>query len=196
MPLIYKGENILNVPNGLSFYRLIIFPVILAFAILGYEQLFIIFICISLVTDVLDGLIARSFKLQTRFGLALDNIADVGTILTALVGMFIFKWDAFRDHAWALYVFFGIFFISYIVAFIRFKKIPGLHLYSAVTSGYLQGLFFLVLFACDFYTWLYYLAVFTGIIAYIEKILVLLKLDDIKPGVKGLYWLIKKKKSE
>jgi CDP-diacylglycerol--glycerol-3-phosphate 3-phosphatidyltransferase len=36
----------------------------------------------------------------------------------------------------------------------------------------------------------------TGILAYIEKILVLLKLDDIKTGVKGLYWLMKKEDQE
>jgi phosphatidylglycerophosphate synthase len=30
------------------------------------------------------------------------------------------------------------------------------------------------------------------VLAYIEKIFVLLKIDDIRPGVKGLYWLLKK----
>jgi len=41
---------------------------------------------------------------------------------------------------------------------------------------------------------MYYFAISWGIIAYLEKILVLLKLDDIKSGVKGLYWLLKKER--
>jgi len=193
MSILYKGENILNIPNALSFYRLIMVPVILLFAILRFENLFVVFICISLVTDILDGFIARNFNMQTRFGSAIDNIADIGTIFTALYGMFIFKWEHVQEHVWILYIFFFMFFLSYIVAFIRFKKVPGLHLYLSVISGYLQGIFLFVLFAWNFFTWLFYLAMIIGILAYIEKILVLIKLDDIRPGVKGLYWLMKDK---
>jgi CDP-diacylglycerol--glycerol-3-phosphate 3-phosphatidyltransferase len=43
---------------------------------------------------------------------------------------------------------------------------------------------------------MYYLAVGWGVIAYIEKIFVLLQLNDIKIGVKGLYWLLKKRHSK
>jgi cardiolipin synthase len=191
MKWIHKGENILNVPNLLSFYRLIMVPVLLVFSFTGNERLFIIFICISLITDVMDGFIARNFKFQTRFGQSLDNIADVGTITAALVGIYQFKWEAFRDHAWLIYLFLAVFILSYIVAFIRFKKIPGLHLYLSVTSGYIQGIFLFILFAWDFYLWLFVLAMVTGILAYVEKILVLFKLEDIRTGVKGLYWLLK-----
>jgi hypothetical protein len=39
---------------------------------------------------------------------------------------------------------------------------------------------------------MFYLAIGWEIVACIEKIFVLLRLDDIKPGVKGLYWLMKR----
>lgn len=194
MKIIYKDENILNVPNAISFYRLIMFPVILILALLGREQLFVILLCISLVSDILDGFIARTFKLVTRFGAALDNLADIGTYILALYGIFAFKWDDIQPHAWLLYLFLGIFVLSYMVAFIRFGKIPGLHLYGAVAAGYIQGVFFFVLFVWGFNIWFYYIAVGWGVLAYIEKIFVLLKIDDIKPGIKGLYWIIKNEK--
>lgn len=183
-----------NLPNLLSLYRLLVVPVIFYMAVTGNEKWFVILICISLVSDILDGNIARIFHLQTNFGAALDNLADIFTIMMALLGLFIFKWDLIQPHAWFLYFFLGIFILSYIVAFIRFGKIPGLHLYGAVIAGYLQGLFFFVLFAIGFYPWFYYLAVGWGILAYVEKILVLLKLDDIRIGVKGLYWLLRENK--
>ena len=85
--------------------------------------------------------------------------------------------------------------LSYIVAFVRFQKIPGLHLYSAVSAGYVQSIFFFVLFVFGFYAWFYYLAIAWGVVAYSEKILVLLRLDDIKRGVKGLYWLLKEQRA-
>lgn len=186
---IFRGENILNIPNALSFYRLIMFPVILILAIQNHERWFVILLCINLVSDILDGNIARMFNLQTRFGAALDNLADMGTYALALLGIFVFRWEETAPHAWFLYIFLGIFILSYIVAFYRFGKIPGLHLYSAVSAGYIQGIFFFILFVFGFYAWFFYLAVGWGIVAYMEKILVLLRIDDIRPGIKGLYWL-------
>lgn len=186
-----KGENILNLPNVLSFYRLIISPVILMFALTGNEKLFAIFICISLVSDILDGNIARIFKLQTRFGASLDNLADMCTYALAFIGIYIFKWVYIQPYAWVFYMFIGMMLISYAVAFIRFQKVPGLHLFSVVSSGYAQGIFIFVLFAFGFYPWLFYTVAIWGTVAYIEKIFVLLRLDNIRSGVKGLYWLIR-----
>ncbi|WP_339734982.1 CDP-alcohol phosphatidyltransferase family protein [uncultured Sunxiuqinia sp.] len=186
-----NGENVLNVPNLISLYRLLVFPVILFMALTGRESWFVVLLCISLVSDVLDGNIARIYKLQTNFGAALDNLADIFTYAMALLGLFIFKWTDIAPHAWFLYLFLSVFVLSYLVAFYRFGKIPGLHLYSAVSAGYVQSIFFFVLFVFGFYPWMYYLAIGWGVIAYIEKIFVLLKLDDIRIGVKGLYWLMK-----
>lgn len=194
--LLWKGENILNVPNIISLYRLLVFPLILYFALSGQEKLYTIFLCISLISDIIDGNMARYFKLQTKFGAALDNLADVCTYSMAFLGIFLFKWEDIAPHAWILYLFLAVFIASYLVSFIRFGKIPGLHLYSAVSAGYLQGLFFFVLFVFGFYPWFYYLVLIWGIIAYIEKIFILLRLDDIRIGVKGLYWLIKSEKEK
>lgn len=187
-----KGENIINVPNFISLYRLLAFPVILYMALTGQENIYVILLCISLISDVLDGNIARLFHLQSNFGAALDNLADICTYAMALLGLFVFKWHDIEPHAWLLFLFLAVFVLSYIVSFARFGKIPGLHLYSAVSAGYIQSIFFFILFVFGFYPWMYYLAVGWGTFAYIEKIFVLFKLDDIKIGVKGLYWLLKK----
>ena len=191
-----RGENIINVPNFISLYRLLAFPVIFFMALTGREQWFVILLCISLVSDVLDGNIARLFKLQTHFGAALDNLADIFTYAMAILGLFIFKWTDIKPHSWILFLFLGIFILSYIVSFARFGKIPGLHLYSAVSAGYAQSIFFFVLFVWGFYPWMLYVVATWGIIAYTEKIFIHFKLDDIKIGVKGLYWVMKKEKEK
>lgn len=193
--IIIKGENVLNVPNALSLYRLLVFPVILYMALTNRESTYVVLLCISLVSDALDGSIARRFNLQTKFGAALDNVADMFTYAMALLGLFVFKWTDIEPHVWMLYLFFGLFILSYIIAFARFGKVPGLHLYSAVSAGYIQSIFFFVLFVFGFNTAFYYLAMGWGVIAYIEKIWVLFTLNDIKRGVKGIYWLLKEQKA-
>jgi cardiolipin synthase (CMP-forming) len=189
-----KKEHIYNLPNLISFYRLAVFPLILWFVWSGNERLFTVFICISLVSDVLDGFIARTFKLVTRFGAQLDNLADLGTYILAIYGIFRFHRESVQPHLWLLYIFLAIFFLTYIVGWARFRKVPGLHLYGAVAAGYLQGFFLIVLFIHAFIPWLYYVAVGWGILAYIEKLFVLILIDEIRPNTRGLYWVVKRRK--
>jgi len=55
-----------HVPNALSVYRIIMFPVLLYLVYLRNELLFSWLICINLLTDIADGWIARRFNLQTE----------------------------------------------------------------------------------------------------------------------------------
>lgn len=73
----------LNLPNLLSFIRLILVPFIIMFLSQGdFKITFILFLFCG-ITDYLDGLIARKFKLQTPLGAFLDPLAD--KILTTSV---------------------------------------------------------------------------------------------------------------
>src|SRR5690625_6859015 len=106
MKLYVKGENVVNVPNFISLYRLLVSPVILYLALTGQEKWFAILLVISLISDILDGNIARVWNLQTNFGAALDNLADVCTFALALLGIVLFYWEAIEHHAVLLFVFF------------------------------------------------------------------------------------------
>lgn len=189
-----KKENIFNIPNLLSAYRLLMAPVILVTGIKNNEHLFAVLLCVNLASDVLDGFIARTFKLTTKFGAQLDNLADFGTYALAVFGIFQFKWHDIQSNYWLLLIFLGIFMISNFIGWIKFRKMPGMHLYSCVTTGYLQGIFFFVLFAHGFEFWLYALCLGFGILAYTEKIIILLVIDEIKAGMKGLYWILKSRR--
>jgi phosphatidylglycerophosphate synthase len=92
----------LNVPNLLSGYRLLVVPVILWAIIEGRRSLFFTLTCVSLVTDVLDGWVARRFHLETEFGARLDSIADDATFFLAFLGLVILDHEFVRAHALAL----------------------------------------------------------------------------------------------
>lgn len=189
-PAVEK-ENIYNLANLISLYRLLVTPLIVYYALVENEPLFVIFISISMVSDVLDGFIARTFNMQTRFGASLDNLADFGMMVVALLGIVTFKMEEMRPHFWAVYIFFGLLALTMVISLIKFRKMPGLHLYGGVTTGYLQGFFLFVLFIWGFYEWLFYLAMGVGIIAYIEKTIILFYIDEIRTGIKGMYWLLR-----
>lgn len=188
-----QEENIYTVPNLLSLYRLLVFPYILYLVYTGQEQLFAVFLCISLVTDILDGLIARVFKLTTQLGARLDSIADLGTYILAVYGIIIFKWQDIESVLFLAYIFFFVFILGYVISLLKFRKLPSLHLYSAKVAGYLQGIFFFTLFSTGYHSWIFYVAILWGILALTEEIIILVLLKELASDVKGLYWLLKKR---
>lgn len=186
-----ERENIWNIPNLLSAYRLFMFPYILFLIYAGREDLYLVFFCISIVTDILDGAIARYFKLQTKFGARLDSIADVGSYILAGYGLVHFKWDGLSTvHIW-IWIYLSVFILPYIVSYIRFRKFPSLHLYSSKIGGALDGLFFFYLFFFGYNSWLFTLAITWGIASFIEMILVLFVLKELRSDCKGLYWVLR-----
>lgn len=186
-----EKENIYNVPNFLSFYRLLTFPLILWFIYSGKESLFAIFLCINLVTDILDGLIARAFNLKTKFGAKLDSLADNGTFIAAFIGIFTFKLNEMSESIWMLWLFIAFFIAGLIVSFIKFKQYPSLHLYTTKIGGYVQGIFIFILFAWNYYEPLFFVAMIFGYISHIEEIIILLISKEMKTDAKGLYWILK-----
>lgn len=187
-------EKIFNIPNALSFYRILVFPLILFFLLTGKEELFSIFLCINLITDVLDGFIARTFNMVTKLGARLDSLGDYGTYILAFTGIFIFKSADIEQNGLILYIFIGLFFLSQIIFFIRFGSFSSLHLYSFKTTGYLQGILFFLWFFIGFYPLYYFFAIGFGIISEIETIIIMIILTEKQSNVKGLFWVLKKEK--
>ena len=186
-------EKLLNIPNALSMYRLLSFPFLLWMVLTGRENLFAIFLCINLVTDILDGLIARGFNLQTKFGARLDSLADNGTYILAFLGIVYFKMEVLKDVMWMLYLFLFLFILGNVTSLLKFRKFPSLHLYSTKIAGYAQGIFFFSLFAIGYYPLLFYLAMILGYLSWLEEFIILLRLDKMRSNARGLYWLSKEK---
>ena len=66
-------------PNILSALRIIIAPILLYLAWFGHKNYFIIFLIISLLSDAIDGFIARKLELTTKAGAKLDSVGDMTT---------------------------------------------------------------------------------------------------------------------
>jgi CDP-diacylglycerol--glycerol-3-phosphate 3-phosphatidyltransferase len=186
-------ENLYTVPNILSFYRLNSFPVVLYFILANNESIFVILLIINLITDFLDGFIARIFNMQTDFGAKLDSLADDATYLLAFIGLFVFKIAEFEPYKISASLFLLSYLTSLLVSLIKFGRMPSLHLYSSKVGAVLQGSFFFVLFIFGFYTWFYYIVVILGIASFSEQIIILVFRPEMKSDTKGLYWVLKNK---
>lgn len=89
----YK-HKIITIPNVLSFFRLLLIPVIMWLYIVKKDPVWTtVILVLSGVTDVVDGIIARKCNMISDFGKAFDPVADKLTqiaMLFCLVSRF--KW--------------------------------------------------------------------------------------------------------
>lgn len=184
-------ERFWTIPNVLSLYRIVVFPLVLYFIIDKQERLFAVFITINLLTDILDGFIARRFNMQTAIGALLDSYADFGTYILAFIAIYIFKWNEIKPHKWMFIIFFIVMLLSYAVVFIKFKRLIGLHTYLFKASGYLQGAFIILLFMNNFNVFAYYVCLIWGTVACIEELIIIALLKKPASNVKGLYWVLR-----
>ena len=189
-------KEIFTIPNLLSFYRLFMFPLILYFIIAGKESMFAIFLVINLLTDAADGYIARRFKMETEFGVKLDSMADNLTYVLAFAGIYFFKLEDLMPHLVSFLIYIGLCLLTIILSLIKFGKFPSFHLYMTKINGYIQGAFFICLFTVGIITPIYYLTIGWGILGAIEHIAIQLVIPEYRSNVKGLYWVLKKRKAD
>ena len=88
------NHKIITIPNILSFFRLLLIPVIMWLYIVKKDPIWTtVILILSGVTDVVDGIIARKCNMISDFGKAFDPVADKLTqiaMLFCLVSRF--KW--------------------------------------------------------------------------------------------------------
>jgi len=165
-------------PNPFIYARIVSVPILWLFAWMNWQPALGIGICLSALTDVLDGRLAA--KDPAYANPKLDSFADKFLTVSVLLWLILLKPFLFTDHGvWVAIA--GITFISSnLVSIIKFRMPTTLHLYSGKYGGLLQAVFVVHAFLSAGYNpSLFYIAMAAFIIAGIEEILVLLKANEI-----------------
>lgn len=86
MQRILKKDQIITIPNILSFFRILLIPALIwAYCVKeNYIAAMLIF-TLSAVTDVADGIIARKFNMVSDFGKIIDPVADKLTQFSLII---------------------------------------------------------------------------------------------------------------
>jgi len=191
-----KKNEFWTIPNVITSYRLFMAPVILYFIISRQENLFAIFLVINLLTDAIDGYIARRFKMETEIGARLDAFADYFTYVLVFIGLFVFKMDDLRPYLVSALIFISMLVLTVIVSLIRFRKFHSYHTIIEKSGGYVQAIFFICLFTIGLIAPLYYFMIVLGILGAIETIVIDILIPEMRSDILGLYWVLKERKAE
>ncbi|MDB5276521.1 MAG: CDP-alcohol phosphatidyltransferase [Ferruginibacter sp.] len=182
--------------NGITLYRLIASLVLILLIFLGQSDIFKWLLAQSFFTDAVDGYLARRLKVTSLFGARLDSVADDLTIVAAMAGVVFFKMVFVREQKAIFILLLVLFLVQNVLAFSRYGKMSSFHTYLAKLSAVLQGVFFILLFFLQQPVyWLFYTAALFTAADLAEEIILILLLPQWKANVKGLYWLLKNRRT-
>lgn len=159
-----------TVPDLLSGGRLVLTPVLFALAWQGRAKAFLVCLAIALLSDALDGWLARrlgggGLGLGTR----LDSWADIALCLSVPVGVWWLWPDLVRREA----IFVGAVVVCYAVpalfAWLKYGRLPSYHTWVAKVAGVLMGSGGLVLLTGG-PAWGFHLAVLVVVIEALEEV--------------------------
>ena len=183
-----------HVPNIISTARLLAVPVLLAFAFKGMLAPYKWLLLVALLSDILDGLIARGFGLASPLGALLDSLADASLMIAAAYGIWIFHPTFLHEHAPAVMLVLGLWLAELLASLWRYGKLSSFHLYSVRIGAYALGIFIVVLFFLGFNSWVFYVALLTNVLGYLEEFVLLWLLPRWTPNVRGIYWVLRSRR--
>ena len=176
--------------NGITLYRIVTAPVLL-FLLWRHEvQWFKWLLAVSFFTGAIDGYIARKYKVTSVAGARLDSIGDDLTVLVAIIGMLVLKWEFIVGEKVILFILCGLFIIQTVLALVRYGKQSSFHTLLAKTAAVLQGAFLLLIFFLPqpLYFLFYCMAAITAL-DLLEEIVLVLLLPSWEADVRGIYWI-------
>ncbi len=179
-----------HVPNGISFARLLATPVLLGTLIFHRQSWFTWLLLACLLSDILDGLIARVFRLRSRLGAFLDSTADMIVLLLAVLAVFVFQREFLAAHRWMLAALVFLYLAEAAAAWWRYGRISSFHTILTRIAAYAQGIFVMSLFLWGYRAWLFYSMAALSAAALAEELALVWLLEKWASDVRGIYWVL------
>lgn len=181
--------------NAITLYRVLAAPCLVIIILNDRIDIFKWLLGFSFFTDLIDGQLARKFKVSSRFGAYIDSIGDDLTVLAGIAGVYFFRPTFLYDQRILIAVMVSLFFLQIIIALLRYRRISSFHTLLAKMAALFQGSFLILLFFLENpFMPLFYLASIITILDLIEEIILVLLLKEWRANVRGIYWVMRERK--
>ena len=190
LPVQIVEPVIYSIPNILSFLRLGLVPVLIGLALLKAGQLFLWVLAFSLLSDVLDGYLARKLNQVSELGAKLDSWGDVLTYASMIFGLFSIWPSIFADQAPFLFAAMLSFTVPVAVALRKFGGYPSYHTWGAKIAAVLiaPAYYVLILYGYDDF---FRLVILFHILVAIEEMIITIILKQRRSNVRSVLSLLR-----
>jgi phosphatidylglycerophosphate synthase len=178
-----------HAPNVISAARLMATPVLAGAMIWNRDRLFTWLLLACLLSDIVDGAIARAFRLQSALGAFLDSTADMIVLVLTAAALWRFQSSFVAAHGVAIASLLALYFAEVAGALWRYGRISSFHTTLSRVAAYAQGIFVMSLFLWGYQAWIFRLMVGVSALSLSEELVLLMILPTWRPDVRGLYWI-------
>jgi CDP-diacylglycerol--glycerol-3-phosphate 3-phosphatidyltransferase len=178
----------------ISAARILSVPVLVVLAYLNKEEPFKWLLLAAVLSDIADGLIARSFKVTSTLGAKLDSIGDALLVVAVVYGIVVFHQEFVNNYMTWFAIVLGLWVLTILISFLRYGRIASFHSYAMKVCGYALGIFVMVLFFWGIKPLIFYVAVIISVLAHLEMFVMFWLLPDWAPNVRGVYWILRKRR--
>ncbi len=168
--------RLMTVPNLLSGLRILLVPVLVVCAWQQQRELFLAVLAVALLSDALDGYLARLLRQTSDFGAKLDSWGDLLTYGAMVLGLSL-AWPAlFAREFWFLVLGVGFYLLPTSASLIKFGELPSYHTWAAKLAALLLAPAYYLLTLADHSLLFRAVIFFHGWVA-VEGVLIVLTLD-------------------
>jgi len=174
------------VPNLLSAFRVVCAPALLVLAWYGATGAFLLLFGLGLVSDVLDGALARRLGQESDLGARLDQWGDFALWLSFPLGAWWLWPDLVRREAAYVVLAIVCLLLPTAIAYARYRLVPGYHTWSAKLDSVLMaiGVPLLLIFGL---AWPFRLAALFLLVCAVDEIVITYLLPECRHDVPSAF---------
>ena len=187
--------KLVSIPNLLSGFRLIAAPFLLYLAWMGHPNLFLALLAVSLLSDSIDGFIARRLNEASELGTKLDSWGDLATYLTVPLCAWWLWPEILKREAFFVLLVIGAYIVPLMAGFVKFQRLPSYHTWAAKTAAVLMSFAVLILFIVDI-AWPFKCAAIVQALVACEEVAITLRLSKLESNVRSFWHLAKQTKED
>ena len=175
-----------NIPNILSLFRIIAAPFLLLTGWFGMPTLFYILFGLMLLSDALDGIIARMLDQTSELGARLDSYGDILTYLSTPLAVWWLWPDIVKEELYYIIAAIVIYILPAIFSLLKFGKLASYHTWITKISAVLMSAGVLMLLVFD-NNLLFHSAIYFLVIEMIENIVITMILPKQKSNIDSIW---------
>lgn len=189
----------MNIPQGLILFRFILAPIIYGLAYFkGADSKPIILglMYLGLISDILDGIIARKQNISSTTLRRLDSQTDMVFWLSIGVATWVLYPKLIHDNRIAIWIILAMELSVYIISLVKFKRETCTHAFLSKLWGISLLVAFTSLIGFNHAGIPFFVAIIMGLISHIDRILITMILPSWSHDIPSAYhaYLIRKGK--
>ena len=182
----------MTIPNLLSLFRIIATPFLLLSGWFEMPKLFFTLFGLMLLSDALDGFIARILDQSSKLGARLDSYGDILTYLSTPVAAWWLWPELIKEEVYYIIAAIIIYILPAFFSLVKFGKLASYHTWITKASAVLMGVGVVLLLGFE-YKLVFHLAVYFLLIEMLENIAITLILPHQKNDIHSIWhaWRLK-----